>query len=242
TDIDQTRQDAEHVAWTPQLLVECVQIIIYESQSKTIPVVRVPSKTSFDYMQWAMDAGAGGIIVPHMETAEEVKQVIAACRFPPLGHRSYPPFTFVPGLNDRTPEGDTIFTVANKHIAIIPQIESAKGVENLAEIVAFDEVSAFMIGAGDLRLDLGLPQGLSGKEPSWLHSIEVCSKVAKERNIPIVGIAIGAELLKQRIDEGFKMLITWMDMYALAFGIMNDLASGRATAEEHLKNKAAKGE
>lgn len=43
-------KDAEHVAWSPALLVECIQIIIHESAGKMIPVVRVPSKTAFDYM------------------------------------------------------------------------------------------------------------------------------------------------------------------------------------------------
>lgn len=39
-----------------------------------------------------------------------------------------------------------MFSVANKHVAIIPQIESAIGVENLAEIIAVEGVSAFMVG------------------------------------------------------------------------------------------------
>lgn len=90
-------QDAEHVAWSPKLLVECIQIIVHESAGKMVPVVRVPSKTAFDYMvrmvpsslialtrlqAWCLDAGAGGIIVPHLEKAEELKEVVAACRFP----------------------------------------------------------------------------------------------------------------------------------------------------------------
>ncbi|KAJ7853599.1 Pyruvate/Phosphoenolpyruvate kinase-like domain-containing protein [Mycena leptocephala] len=119
--------DAEHVAWSPALLVECIQIIIHESAGKMIPVVRVPSKTAFDYMAWCLDAGAGGIIVPHLETAKEMEEVVAACRFPPIGHRSFPPFTFIPGVTDITPNDETIFSLANKHTAIIPQIESKMG-------------------------------------------------------------------------------------------------------------------
>ncbi|KAJ7931163.1 hypothetical protein B0H13DRAFT_1959258 [Mycena leptocephala] len=42
--------DAEHVAWAPDMLIECIQIIIHESAGKMIPVVRVPSKTVFDHM------------------------------------------------------------------------------------------------------------------------------------------------------------------------------------------------
>ncbi|KAJ7248219.1 Pyruvate/Phosphoenolpyruvate kinase-like domain-containing protein [Mycena haematopus] len=229
--------DTEHIAWTQTLLVECIQVIIYESQGKMIPIVRVPSSTAYDYMAWSLDAGAAGIIVPHMESAEEMKKVIAACRFPPVGHRSYPPWTFIPGLNDRTPEGETIFSVANKHIAIIPQIESAVGIQNLAEIVAFDEVSGFMIGPGDLRLDLGLPQSLDGDEPSFTAAMEVASKVAKERGIPIAGFGVGPEMTKRRIDQGFRLLLGTLDLYSLVFGIMTDIGTGKAVAEAHLASK-----
>jgi hypothetical protein len=85
----------------------------------------------------------------------------------PKGHRSFPPFTFVslyilatrrwliPTLIDSwvtntTPEGETIFSLANKHVAIIPQIETRLGVKNLEAIISLDEVDAFMIG-GKLR-------------------------------------------------------------------------------------------
>ncbi|KAJ7489599.1 Pyruvate/Phosphoenolpyruvate kinase-like domain-containing protein [Mycena latifolia] len=232
--------DTEHTAWNQVLLVECIQIIIHESGGKTIPVVRVPSKTAFDYMAWSLDAGAAGVIVPHMETAEEMKEVIGACRFPPIGHRSYPPWTFLPGVNDATPEGETVFTVANKHVAIIPQIESARGIENLAEIVAFDEVSAFMIGPGDLRLDLGLPNALVGDEPTFVAAMQTATKVAKERGIPIAGFAVGPEMTKMRVDQGFRMLMTALDLYSLVFGVMTDLGTAKAVAEAYIQSKNAK--
>ncbi|KAJ7049154.1 Pyruvate/Phosphoenolpyruvate kinase-like domain-containing protein [Mycena amicta] len=233
--------DAEHVGWSPKLLVECIQIIIHESGGNMIPVVRVPSKKAYDWMSWALDAGAGGIIVPHMESAEEMKEVIANCRFPPIGHRSYPPFTFLPGLNDYAGEtpGETPFSLANKHVAIIPQIESSKGIANLAEIIAFDEVSAFMVGPGDLRLDLGLPLGFVGEEPTFLDAMAAATKAAKERDIPIAGFAIGPEMLKLRLDQGYRLILNMMDMHAMMFGILTELGTGRAVAEEYLKSKAA---
>ncbi|KAJ6617579.1 Pyruvate/Phosphoenolpyruvate kinase-like domain-containing protein [Mycena sp. CBHHK59/15] len=230
--------DAEHIAWSQKLLVECIQIIIHESAGKMIPVVRVPSKTAFDYMvrAWCLDAGAGGVIIPHMETAEEMEAVVAACRFPPIGHRSYPPFTFLPGVNDHTPEGETVFSLANKHVAIIPQIESRKGIENLASIVKHDQVSAFMIGPGDLRLDLGLSLGMTGDEPDFVHAMETVSKVVKERGIPAAGFAVGPEMVKMRIDQGFRMLLGCMDLYSLVFGVMTDIGTARAVSEAHMQS------
>ncbi|KAJ7856656.1 Pyruvate/Phosphoenolpyruvate kinase-like domain-containing protein [Mycena olivaceomarginata] len=231
--------DAEHVAWSQDMLIECIQIIIHESGGKMIPVIRVPSKTAFDYMAqaWCLDAGAGGIIVPHLDTVEEMKEVIAACRFPPIGHRSFPPFTFIPGVTDITPEGDNIFSLANKHVAIIPQIESRVGVKNLEEIMKLKEISAFMIGAGDLRLEMGLSPGMTGDEPEFVAALEKAKRVSEQTNIPLLGLALGPEMIKQRIDQGFKILCCSVDLHALAFGMMQTLGEARAVAEEHLQER-----
>ncbi|KAJ7693061.1 Pyruvate/Phosphoenolpyruvate kinase-like domain-containing protein [Mycena rosella] len=227
--------DAEHVAWSQDLLIECIQIIIHESGGKMIPVVRVPSKTAFDYMAWCLDAGAGGIIIPHLETVEEMKAVIAACRFFPIGHRSFPPFTFLPGVTDATPAGETIFSIANKHVALIPQIESRLGIQNLEAIMQLDEISGFMIGTGDLRLDMGLPLGFDGDEPEFVAAIQKATKVAKARGLPLVGAALGAEMVKKRIGEGYRVLVCCFDLHILAYGMITTLEETRAMAEEQMK-------
>ncbi|KAJ7697702.1 Pyruvate/Phosphoenolpyruvate kinase-like domain-containing protein [Mycena rosella] len=227
--------DAEHVAWSQDLLVECIQIIIHESGGKMIPVVRVPSKTAFDYMAWCLDAGAGGIIIPHMETVEEMKAIIAACRFPPIGHRSFPPFTYIPGVTDTTPEGESVFSLANKHVALIPQIESRLGIQNMDAIMKLEEISAFMIGSGDLRLDMGLPLAFDGDEPEFVTAIQKATRVSKERGIPLVGGGLGMEMVKQRIDEGYRILVCCFDLHTLAYGTIKAVGEAKAAAEEHMK-------
>ncbi|KAJ6486520.1 Pyruvate/Phosphoenolpyruvate kinase-like domain-containing protein [Mycena vitilis] len=231
--------DAEHVAWSPTTLIECIQVIIHESAGKMIPVVRVPSKTAFDYMAWCLDAGAGGIVVPHLETVEEIKEVINACRFAPIGHRSFPPFTFLPGVTDITPPGETVFSLANKHVAIIPQIESRVGIKNLEEIMKMDEISAFMIGAGDLRLDMGLPLALTGDEPEFVAAFEKATKVSTDTNLPLVGIAIGPDMIKMRIDQGFRAIVCCSDIAILGYGMIETVGTARAVAEEHMQARSA---
>ncbi|KAJ7710580.1 Pyruvate/Phosphoenolpyruvate kinase-like domain-containing protein [Mycena rosella] len=233
--------DAEHVAWSQDLLMECIQIIIHESGGKMIPVVRIPSKTAFDYMAWCLDAGAGGIIVPHLETVDEMKAVISACRFPPIGHRSFPPFTYLPGVTDTTPEGESVFSLANKHIALIPQIESRLGIQNLEAIMQMDEISAFMIGTGDLRLDMGLSLALDGPEPEFVAAIQKATRVSKAHNIPILGAAMGVEMVKQRIDQGYRAVVCCMDLHTLAYGTIKAVGEARAAAEEHMRGVHANG-
>ncbi|KAJ7717986.1 Pyruvate/Phosphoenolpyruvate kinase-like domain-containing protein [Mycena metata] len=250
--------DAEHVAWSQKLLVEVIQIINHESGGKMIPVVRVPSKTSFDYMAWCLDAGAGGVIVPHIETVEEVSAAVAACRFPPTGHRSYPPFTYLPGLTDATPEGESIYTLANKSIAIIPQIESRLGIQNIDAIMQMDEVDALMIGgwfnslqselkgklmrntAGDLRLDMGLPVAFVGSEPEFVAALARAKEMSKKYGKKLVGAALGTAMVEQRLKEGFTVLISSIDLYTMAFGTVTDLQKARSTVEAYFDSSCNK--
>ncbi|KAJ6483982.1 Pyruvate/Phosphoenolpyruvate kinase-like domain-containing protein, partial [Mycena sanguinolenta] len=228
--------DMEHVAWSPALLAECIQIIIHESAGKMIPIVRVPAKTSFDHMAWCLDAGAGGLIIPHLETVEEMKAVIAACRFPPIGHRSLSPFAFIPGVTDITPKGETVFSVANKHVALMPQIESKLAIENLDAILSMGEVAAFMLGLGDLRLEMNLPLAFDGDEPEFVEALQHASKISKKHEKPIACGAFNKQIIKERVDQGCRLLLCGFDLQFLAFGIMSTLADTRATVEEHMRD------
>lgn len=64
-----------------------------------IPVVRVPSHEP-SFISTALDAGAAGIIMPHTESKEQVEELIGNCKFPPMGKRSYPPWSWIHGVND----------------------------------------------------------------------------------------------------------------------------------------------
>ncbi|KAJ7289546.1 Pyruvate/Phosphoenolpyruvate kinase-like domain-containing protein [Mycena rebaudengoi] len=153
---------------------------------------------------WCLDGGAGGIIIPHLDTPEEMKAVIGACRFPPKGHRSFPPFSFIPGVTDATPEGETIFRL---------------------RINILDEVDAFMIGAGDLRLEMGLTLSMTGNEPEF---------VSKERTKPLVGVALGADMVKLRVEQGFRLIIVTLDVTTLIYGTIRGVGEARQTAKEHM--------
>jgi hypothetical protein len=71
---------------------------------KTIPVFRVPSHDP-SFISTALDAGATGIILPHTKTREHAQLLVNECRFPPYEKLSYPPWSWVPGINDQAPKG-----------------------------------------------------------------------------------------------------------------------------------------
>ncbi|KAJ7694848.1 Pyruvate/Phosphoenolpyruvate kinase-like domain-containing protein [Mycena rosella] len=221
-------KDIEHVAWSQKLLVEVIQIINHESHGKMIPVVRVPSKTVFDCMAWCLDTGAGGTIIPHVETAKEVAAVVAGRSF------------HLPGLTDVTPEGETVYSLANKHIAIIPQVEYHVGIENIDSIMAMKRVDAVMIGDEFLKLNIHvdhvnqLPQ--LGTCPEFVKAMAQVTEISNKYGKSLLGVAIGPSMVQEWLEQGFTLLVTTTDLYTLAFGAIADLQTAKDIVEAYMLN------
>jgi 4-hydroxy-2-oxoheptanedioate aldolase len=176
------------------------------SEGKAMVIVRVPKNDELS-LTTALDAGAAGIIIPHVESAQEVKdmmkemyyrkapasfQVPPLNRAAPLGHRSFSPWTFTPGVYDASlyPKDKYNVATSNNHVCIIPQIESVKGIENADEIAAVPGVHALMFGPGDYLIDAGLDLegALSGQpDPAFLEAMGKFGAAAAKHGLPIFG-------------------------------------------------------
>lgn len=91
-----------------------------------------------------------------------------------MGKRSFSPWTFAPGVSNASLYENDAFNMktSNNHVAIIPQIESVKGVKNADEIAAVDGVDAMMFGPGDFMADAGIPLQLGGvPDPRFLEAM-----------------------------------------------------------------------
>jgi len=120
-------------------------------------VVRVPGLDA-SVIGKALDAGARGVIVPLVDTAEQAAAAVAACRYPPQGRRSFGPtrssLRIGPDLR-----------VADAAVACIAMIETAEGLSNAAAICATPGLDAVYVGPNDLAISLGLaPASRHGDE------------------------------------------------------------------------------
>ncbi|MDX6550331.1 MAG: 4-hydroxy-2-oxoheptanedioate aldolase [Gaiellales bacterium] len=132
-------------------------LIQVASLAGAVPLVRVPLNEPW-MIQKALDLGAHGIIVPLVNTRDEAERAAAACRYPPLGVRSFGPIRAARAVGWEPDQ-------ANAEVVCIVQIETAESLENVEQIAAVPGVDALFVGPADLAISLGLGLGSPELEP-----------------------------------------------------------------------------
>jgi len=121
--------------------------------SGVVPLVRTPS-TGYHLVSQPLDAGALGVMVPMVESAEQARQVVASAKYPPAGGRGVGVYY----ADDVEPGGlAATLAKANEELLLIAQIETTAGVEHVEEIAAVDGIDVLWIGHFDLTTSLGTP-------------------------------------------------------------------------------------
>lgn len=115
-----------------------------------VPVMARVRGHAADAIAGVLDAGAAGIMVPMVETAEQARAVVSASRYPPLGKRGVGPGRAA-GYGYRIPD---YLGRANGSVLVTIQVESAEGLANIEEIAAVEGVDMIFIGPGDLGVSL----------------------------------------------------------------------------------------
>lgn len=185
-----------------------------------VPVARVPANDASGIGR-ILDAGAAGVIVPLVDTAEEAARAVAACRYPPAGRRSFGP------IRAGLVAGSTDIADLAKVVCMV-MVETAEGLANVDEIAATPGLDGVYIGPADLALALGLPPGHERPEREHAEAVDTIL-AACERHGIVAGIQCDSgALAARRRDQGFRMVTVGTDhgfMRALA---RRELAEARA--------------
>lgn len=171
-----------------------------------------------DLIGQALDAGARGVIIPLIDTAEQAEEAVRACRFPRQGLRSYGPMRA--GLRSG-PETAKM----NEEVACIVMIETEEGLANLDAICAVEGVDGIYVGPADLMLALGGKTiNDTDKATEFEAALSRISQAAKNANIA-AGIHTNAgDVASKRLAEGYTFAT-----------ISSDLNHLDKVAGEHLK-------
>ena len=139
--------DAEHAPFDRAALDACV----LAARAGNKPVLVRPASADAAQLLQALDAGADGVIVPHVRTASEAAAVVAACHYGP-GGRGFAGSTRAAGY---TTLGMARHRAAAKQVLVVAQIEDAEALDEIDAIAATPELDALFIGRADLTVSLG---------------------------------------------------------------------------------------
>ena len=186
--------DAQHSLVSFDTMVNCFRAI---QLGGAVPMARVPWRDTI-WIQRTLDAGALGLVVPMVNTAEDAKSVVSNMKYATKGQRSYGG-SRVAGYID----GDyRIWT--DQNLAVIVMIETAQAVENAEAILSVEGVVGCFIGPADLALSMGAKETGPGTqhEAAMLEVLRAAQKVGKAAG---KHCGSGAEVTL-RIGQGFQFL------------------------------------
>ncbi|MDB5850361.1 MAG: garL 1 [Rhodoferax sp.] len=123
-------------------------------EAGVVPLVRVPQVDAALICR-LLDAGAMGIVVPHVEGADAARQAVACALYPPQGLRSAS--SGLAALHYRSFPQGAAQAALNRSTFIAVMIESRAGLAVIDEIAAVPGIDMLFVGAGDLSVDLGVP-------------------------------------------------------------------------------------
>ncbi|EON68818.1 hypothetical protein W97_08076 [Coniosporium apollinis CBS 100218] len=192
--------DMEHSSFD---LDTASQICIAALYAGITPIVRSPSKDPF-YVSRILDGGALGVIVPHIRSVQDAKDVVAASKFQPIGCRSST--NGLPHFQYRSIPAKISNPVCNAATLVIPMIETLEALDLVDEIAAIEGVDSLLIGTNDLTAEMGIPGQYEDPRvtEAYERTIAACNKVGKW---------VGCGGLHARLDlvEKFcKMGVRWV--------------------------------
>ncbi|MGY8992909.1 MAG: HpcH/HpaI aldolase family protein [Rhodospirillales bacterium] len=200
------------------------------------PIIRVPSHLSHHCTR-LLDNGAMGVIVPHISTVEEARELVNNTRFPPIGHRSVTsPGAQLGYANLPRPEQVKIL---NQNTFVVAMIESPEGIENADAIAAIDGIDALLIGANDLAMEYGIPGQLNHKviDKAFDTMCNACKKHGKHAGM---GGVYDHALMQRFIGKGVRFLQAAGEMNLMEIGAKERMGFINSIKVPKLSRPAAK--
>jgi 2-keto-3-deoxy-L-rhamnonate aldolase RhmA len=226
-DLDFVLIDMEHDAFELERIAD---LVAWFKATPVAPFVRVPQGI-YHFLARVMDAGALGVMVANVETAEQAKGIVDAVKYAPLGRRGV-------GLGTahtdyRSPDPVQYFREANENTTVICMIESPEGVENAEAIAAIAGVDVLWVGHFDLTQAMGIPAQFH--HPEFLDSVRRVIEAVR-RHGKMAGInPQSEEQMREWLDLGFHT-ISWSNDTTV---YRNALAASVARVRDAATKRAA---
>jgi 2-keto-3-deoxy-L-rhamnonate aldolase RhmA len=215
--------DGEHAPWTPIALANA---LLAFRGVETVPMVRVAWNDAV-MIKHALDLGAEGIMAPMVRTAQEARQLVSACKYPPKGTRGFGPRR-ASGYYKHT---DAYLAAANAGTFVMPQIEHIDSVPLIDEILSVEGVDAICLGPADISGSAGLFMQLD--HPTVEGALDTILAAARARNIACCsGVPLAAHAQLDWIEKGARMALLTSDTAVLVKGFAATLEAMRTALSD----------
>ncbi|HZX03235.1 HpcH/HpaI aldolase family protein [Kribbella sp.] len=166
----------------------------------------------------ALDAGAAGVIVPLVDTAEDVARAVRAAKYPPVGARSFGPMRAALRIGPVPAD-------SNAQTVVLAMIETPLGLRNVAQICATPGLDGVYVGPSDLSLALGARfPGDPAVAAEFEEAVALIARTAREAGVAAGIHTFDGESAKQRLAQGYTFAT-----------VASDLSHLEAIAAAHLE-------
>lgn len=223
--------DLEHGMMDFQVALSMLQAI---STTDVLPLARIPWNEPGIAMR-LLDAGCMGIICPMVNDKAQAEAFVGACRYPPLGYRSFGP------TRATLYAGDDYGEHANREVITLAMIETTAGLENLEEILSVPGLDGVFVGPGDLSQSLGEGARLDREDPAMLERLGYVANMARAQG-KVAGIFARAPEYARRISGiGYRFVALSTDARMLMAAARAAIATFRSAVPEALSTQTKTG-
>lgn len=192
--------DGEHGAITPSDVTNLVRAC---EVTDCTPLARINTVDPKLILQF-MDAGIMGVMMPTIDTVEDVQMLVDSIKYPPVGKRGLGPVRSSDYMQGRMNQEEYVH-FANEQTLVMPQVESMACVKNLKEMCAIPEVDGFIIGPRDLAMSMGFYDGPG--HPEVKQMLDEIFKTILDNGKFFGTVAGTTEQAEALIDKGASMIL-----------------------------------
>lgn len=197
------------------------------------PLVRAPSKDAF-FVSRILDGGALGVIVPHVQSAQDARDIVAAAKFPPVGRRSAA--TGLPHYQFRSVPAAAANPAANAATLVVPMIETRAALARAGEIAAVDGVDALLVGTNDLTADMGIPGAYEDARVAAAYERVIAAGRRAGKPVGVGGLQARLDLVEKFCAMGARWAMAAANGSLLLAGA-TEAASAMAQVNERVTRK-----
>jgi 2-keto-3-deoxy-L-rhamnonate aldolase RhmA len=203
-------------------------LLVVYSRMGVAPLVRITDHGYGDAQRY-LDAGAAGILVPHVSNAGQASATMRQFLFPPEGTRGMG-YAARAGLWGALPGGPPEYVrVGQEDVARIAMIEERESVDDIAAILAAPGLDAVFIGPGDLSLSMGEPGG----SPAVHDAVTTCIKAAVAAGVPVGTVVAGQDQIRLRAEQGCRFILVGNDTGMLGGAARQAVSTARSALAAH---------